>query len=234
MKVKTNQHKFSCRFLIFLLCLSPLFSSERQKKETELDGILAQLEKNFNSAETVSVEFSQTKKITQLSGELSLSGQLTFKKPHFLKLEMRGDENLDLYTDGASIWLVDLDFDEVDVYEFGPEENRQRFSRLLPPVFLRSVEELKENYNISLDSGEGEKKILLISPRSGSESTFLAVTLEIDSLGRIDWMKVVYPQNEYIETRFRNWKKYPEISDHFFRYRGSKKKKEPGTHLVQP
>jgi len=223
--VKTRQHKFLCRVLVILSCMSPLFSSDWQEKESELDRILIQLEKNYNSAETVSVEFSQIKKIAQLSGEISLSGRLFFKKPHFLKMEMRGDENFDLYTDGDRIWLVDLDFNEVETHEIGSEENRQRFSRLLPPLFLRSVEELKENFDISLRRNEGEKKTLLISPQSGAEFAFLTITLEIDSLGRIDRMRILYPQEEYTETRFRNWKNSPEISDHFFRYRGTKKKR---------
>jgi outer membrane lipoprotein-sorting protein len=193
-------------------------------QQDQLSEILERLEKNYNKAETVSCSFEQRKKIRQLTEIMSLSGKLYFKKPHFLRMEFRGDENFDFYTNGMKVWLVDFDFDEVESFEFKKLDSDKRISRLLPPVFFKTTEEMKEIFNFFLRTDRGKTQRIEIIPIRSSDVPFESLKFDVDSLGRITWMKVHYNKEEYTEMNFRNWKRHPEISDYYFQYRKSEKR----------
>ena len=192
-------------------------SSGQQEK---LERILAKLEKEYDTFETVSCRFTQTKVIGQMEGEIRLKGKLYFKRPFFMRVELSGEENLRIYMDGRNIWLEDIDLEEVEIYDFEDRESSGRLRRLLPPFFLRGVEELEESFLISLlEEGGGRNRLQLI-PREAEGDVLKSLQFDVDRWSRISWMKVEYKNGDWTETIFRNWERHPEISDHFFRYRG--------------
>jgi len=211
---KTSQ-KALMTFLICLFSSSLIIGSPQQDKK---DRILNRLEKKYNTTETFSYRFKQIQSISQLTEPISHTGSLVFRRPHFIRMEMRGDENLNLYMDGESIWLEDLDLEEVERFDFERLNLEGRLSRLLPPVFLSSVTELKEAFNISLDK-TADQDVLEIIPKDALVSSLKRIRFSVDSHSRIRWMRVDYTNGDWTETKFSKWRKLPKISRHYFRYR---------------
>lgn len=202
-----------CLCLLSVLGLPPL--SEAQD-DPAVDKILSRLEKKYEGTESVSCSFTQTKRILQLEGEIVTQGKLYFKKPHFLRVEHRGEENLIIYCNGEKVWLEDLDLEEVEVFDFKSSGMESRPSRLLPPVFIATAHELKELFIIRRLEDQGSR--LRLVPRPGSGYAFTRFEFEVDGLSRIPWMRVEYANGDWTEMRFRNWKRHAAISDYFFEY----------------
>ena len=76
----------------FIVLVKPAFSFQNKK----LDAILDKMEKRYNTIEALFCRYEQTEKISQLTEDIHLEGKLYFRKPHFVMMEMRGDENLNL------------------------------------------------------------------------------------------------------------------------------------------
>ncbi|MFC2169670.1 outer membrane lipoprotein carrier protein LolA [Acidobacteriota bacterium] len=185
------------------------------------------MEKKYNTTECLSNSFTQRKKISQLEGDLRFTGRIYFKKSNFIKMELQGDENLNIYCNGEKIWVEDTDLGEVETYDFHKLRSSRRLSRLLPPVFLHSVQSLKEYFEISLIETEGRRDRLELIPKPGSNFSFTYLRFDVDSWGRIPWMKVEYENGDSTEMEFRKWARHPEISDYFFQYRKPLKNSHP-------
>lgn len=204
-------------FLCLLFALGHLLLSEVQD-DPVIDKILSRLEKKYEETEAVSCRFSQTKHILQLEGQVTTKGKLYFKRPHFLRVEHQGEENMIIYCNGEKVWLEDLDLEEVEVFDFKTSGMEGRPSRLLPPVFTVSAKELKERFIIHLLDDQNATSRLKLVPKPRSEYTFKSLEFDVGSLSRIRWMKIEYANGDWTEMRFWGWKSLPEISDYFFEY----------------
>lgn len=193
-----------------------LFNSGQNDQRVEK--ILSKLEKKYNEAETVSCSFIQSKRIIQLEGTIVTSGELYFKKPHYLRMEHKGDENLVIYCNGEKVWLEDLDLDEVEVFEFSQMGAERRLSRFFPPVFTDSSRELMDYFSVRLAENTGETSRLELVPKPNSDYSFSSLEFEVGSLSRILWLRISYANGDRTEMKFRNWKSHQEISDYFFEY----------------
>jgi len=205
-----------------ILCLTVLGQTNVYGQSNEVDKILNNLEKKYNSTEAFLYEYKQDKSVSQLIETMHFTGKLVFRKPHFIRMEMRGDENLNIYVDGENIWLEDLDLEEVEKHDFAEMSAGGRFTRMFP-VFLRSMDELKSQFKITLLKKEGGQNYLELIPKSDA-SSLASIKFSVDAWSRIRWMKVIYTNGDWTETRFHGWKKMPGISKHYFRYRESAKK----------
>ncbi len=202
----------------FFFLVGPTLMAQNKK----LDAILDEIEKNYNTIDGLFCRYEQNEKISQLKQEVHLEGILYFRKPHYVMMEMRGDENLDLYINGEKIWIEDLDMDEVEIIDFRQLSQNRRLSKLLPPFFLNTIEEIRELFRIALIDTQNGKHRLELSPKSAGEFGFRSLQFDVDSRGRIPWVKVVYDEENYKEMRFQGWKKIPKISKYFFQYRKKK------------
>jgi len=156
------------RLISTLLCLSLWAAPASQDRDNKLNEILDKIGNKYDTTEALFCRFEQWEKISQLKQQIHLEGKIYFRKPHFIMMEMRGDENLDLYVNGEKIWLVDLDLDEVEISDFQQRNTNRDLMRFLPPFFLRSFVDLRELFGISLISTEeGEKQARTGSSRSG-------------------------------------------------------------------
>ncbi|MBN1273692.1 MAG: outer membrane lipoprotein carrier protein LolA [Candidatus Aminicenantes bacterium] len=208
--------------LLFLSLGYPLLHAGPE--DPRVEKILSKLEEKFNETDTVSCSFTQTKQISQLKEKIVTEGKLYFKKPHYLRMEHSGGENLIIYCNGEKIWLEDLDLKEVEIFEFKQTGTDSRLSRFLPPVFSRNAEELKKDFFIQLLEDRGGPSRLEIKPRPGTGYSFLSLKFDVGSLSRLQRMKILYANGDWTEMTFRNWKSHPEISDYFFEFL----KKNPG------
>ena len=195
-------------------------------QKTEVDAILDKMEEKYDTIEALFCRYEQTEKISQLTEDVHLEGKLYFRKPHFIRMEMRGDENLNLYVNGEKIWIEDLDLNEVETIDFDQMNTNRRLARFLPPFFARTIDELKELFSISLIPTKKGKDRLEFSPKSTGEYKFKSFQFDVDSRGRIPWMKIVYDEENIKEMRFRGWKKIPKTSKYFFQYHENMKEKE--------
>lgn len=212
--------KHSVTALLFLLLPAKTFFPGQDNK---IDALLNKMEKKYNTIEALSCRYEQSEKISQLTEIIHLTGKLYFRKPHFVMMEMRGAENLNLYVNGENIWIEDLDLAEVETIDFAQMNTNQRLARFLPPFFLNSVAELKELFSITLLPATNGRDRLEFSPRSAAGFQFRSFQIEVDSLGRIPWLKVVYDAENFKEIRFKDWKKIPKTSKYFFQYREKKR-----------
>ena len=195
-----------------------LFLLSDSQDDPRVEDLLLKLEKRYNETDTVSCIFTQTKRIIQLEGNIVTSGELYFKKPNYLRMEHKGEENLIIYCNGEQIWIEDLDLNEVEVFEFKQVGAGSRTSRFLPPVFTAENGELQEFFIIRLIEEKGETSRLELVPRPHSGYTFSSLQFDVGSLSRIQWIKILYANGDWTEMKFRNWKNHPEISDFFFEY----------------
>lgn len=209
-----NKNRTVVGLIIFFILGIPVWLSGRQ----DVDEILTKLEKKINSTETVSCRFSQVKSLPQLKGLVKTTGKLYFKKPHFLRMEMEGDENLIIYVNGEKIWLEDLDLEEVEVYDFEDFGAEEQMSRFLPPVFVKSAADLKRLFSIIIEEIPKRETRLEFIPKPSSGFSFVKLQVDIDDLSRMTGLRIHYGGGDRMDMSFHAWNKHPEISDHFFAY----------------
>ena len=94
------------------------------------------MDEMLDSVEAVACGIEQVKTIEQFEGGIRLEGSLLYQKPHFIKLELGGDENISLFSDGETVSLVDRDLEEVETFSIQGADKQRQLSRLLPPLFL--------------------------------------------------------------------------------------------------
>jgi outer membrane lipoprotein-sorting protein len=206
--------------LVLSMALGGLTNSS-MAQEAKLDDILSRLEKRYGSTEAFSHHFDQIKSLQQLTEPMRFSGTLVFRKPHFIRMEVRGEENFNLFVNGESIWLEDLDFGEVEQFDFSEIMGNNRLNRLVPPFFIKDFSEIKETFQIWLDESSNQD-VLEFIPTDKSPSSIRRIRLAVDKFSRILWMRVDYTNDDWTDTRFSGWKTMPKISEHYFSYQKKK------------
>ena len=201
---------------LVLLLLAAFGTGAQEPQSEKIARILDRLEKRYATTDAFEYRFSTTKTLVQLTGPFELEGRVVFRKPHFLRMEIRGEENVDIYVNGDSIWLDDLDLGEVETYDFARMKRARRLSRLLPPLFLSGTDELREQFDLRLVEEQGDEALELI-PRE-ADSTLTKIVFSSDGRSRIRWMRREWKNGDRTETRFRGWKRLPDISQYYFTY----------------
>lgn len=198
--------------LSIIMAVIPFFLTP-SNRNSEVDTLLNKWEKRFMQKKVISCSLSQKKKIRQLAGETVLEGKLYLKYPRFFRLEIRGDENYDVYCDGETVSLKDLDLEETETYRLEDLGTKQELRQLMPPLLGQSRDEVERNYTIiSLP----ENHLFKVTPAAAASQPFKELYFKVTSLGRIKWMKIAYPNGDWTETTFKNWKQTAGISDDFF------------------
>lgn len=187
--------------------------------EDRIDRVLQRMESKFNTTEALSYSFNQRKSINQLEGIFEFSGKVIFRKPHFMKLELRGEENLDIYMNGENIWLVDVEFGDVEIFPFEELGSNKRLDRLLPLLMLEDIPSLKQRFSIEYLKREKGKDFLRMIPKNGKEGSLSLIEFSVDRLTRIRHLRIEYSNGDWTETQFKKWEKLPKISKYFFQYR---------------
>jgi outer membrane lipoprotein-sorting protein len=181
----------------------------------EIDELLTKWEERLKDEKLISCKMAQVKKISFLKDPVKISGTFYFKYPNLFRLEMRGDENYDLYCDGTVITIVNHDLDEKEVYDLKDLDPSQSGKKLLPPLINQTREDIKENYQISYSEADELYEVL---PKSMADHPFKKLDFKIDAEKRIKWTKLIYHNEDWTETMFSKWKKHGDVSDYFFKY----------------
>lgn len=201
------------RYFTMMTASLLLFSSGL--KGQDIDALLAKWEKRLQKENLISCRIKQTKKISLLKNEISLNGTFYYKYPHFFRVEIKGDQNYDIYCDGETIHVIDHDLEDHEVYDFKDLSSNNRLNTLLHPVIGQTQEEIKNNYEITFLAETG---LYELTPKLSSNRSYENIVFRVDSMDRIKWMKVLYQNSDWTETEFSNWKEFAKVSDYFFKY----------------
>jgi uncharacterized protein len=215
---KSNPPKSVLLLIFSLLTITGSAAPHPVLQESRLEKILNSLEKKYNTTEAFAYSFDQVKFLQQLTEPMEFKGTLVFRKPHFIRMEMRGEENLNLYVNGEFVWMEDLDFEEVDQFDFAEINSQGRLTRILPPVFVDGISTMKEKFQVRLDETM-DQDVLELIPLESHVSPLRSIRFAVGSFSRILWMRTDYTNGDWTETRFSGWKNMPKISEHYFRYR---------------
>ena len=181
----------------------------------EIDALLTEWEERLKDEKLISCKMEQIKKISFLKDPVKVSGIFYFKYPNLFRIEMRGDENYDLFCDGTIITIVNHDLDEKEVYELKDLDPNQRGRRLMPPLINQTRADIKANFQISFGATDEQYEVL---PKSLANHPFKKLNFKIDAKKRIKWIKLIYHNEDWTETMFSKWEKYGDVSDYFFKY----------------
>lgn len=190
--------------------------------EQKAEKILSKLRDKMQETEAVSCTFSQVKRIRQLEGNLNLNGTMLFQKPHFLKIEMRGDANVDIYVREQTVTLVDHDLEEIEHYHFDELARSEHW--MSPMLIIFDMDEVEEMFELSMTGGS-QKEILRMSPRKKYHH-IQNIDMRIDEFQRIRWLRVRYENGDMTDTKFQDWEKRKRISEDQFRYSPKEKREK--------
>jgi outer membrane lipoprotein-sorting protein len=186
--------------------------------EDQVDQTLERLSKRYKSTDTVSCRYRQSRSLKQLEGAIRVEGTILFQKPHFLKMEMRGDENVDLYCNGDTIWIVDLDLDEVETLGVDDIHTMGGRLQMIPILLFSSPEEIRSRFNVEFLEADG-RRLLRLTPLLDRDFRFQLLTVELGIQDRLRGTEVLFSNGDRIETQFRDWKRLPRVSRYTFEYR---------------
>lgn len=182
--VRSVMRKPAALGTILVLLAWPQAGSAQTRTASELmDGMAETLD----SVEAVACNIKQVKRLEQLDGATTLEGPLLFQKPHFIKLELSGDENLSVFCDGNSVWLVDRDLEEVERMELNGADRDRQLSRMLPPLFFLTREELEERFEITsvAPAAKDGKHGLAMVPKTEGEFPFARLSVYMGDATRV-------------------------------------------------
>jgi predicted RND superfamily exporter protein/outer membrane lipoprotein-sorting protein len=209
--------------LILLLSSSPLTAAHQSLTTEQL---LEEIRNSLDSMDAVTSELRQRISYEQLTGEVELEGSLFFQKPNLFRLELGGQQNLRVLSDGELVWLVDLDLDEVETWSVEDIEATARLSRLFPLLNVFTPEDLGREFEVvSVVAEHGEHRLSLI-PRESTHS-MAQMIVELDGRFRPLWTRVEYTNGDSLEIEFEGWRRREPVSIHFFQHLG-----EPGRENV--
>ncbi len=203
--------------LIVLLTCGIAFPAKASDEDGAMK-IIRRLQKRYEGAQTISCRFEQRKHIAQLSHEIRLSGIMLFQQPAFLRLELRGDENLNLWADNQRAWIHDLDLEEVESYGMTGGATADRVRDLLPLVYNHSPTDLPKQFDISLQRTEDGLDRLTLSPKPGTVVAWKETDLDIDRWGRMRRMACFYSEFDYVTVTFLEWKRLKPLEPSMFNY----------------
>ncbi len=184
--------------------------------DLRVDTLLDKWDRQLAGGNMVSCRIRQEKRIFLLRDPIQLEGRFYFMYPDCFRVELNGDENFAVYSDGRSICVVDHDLDEVRTYDQGEGTLPQDTARLVHPLAGRTRKEILAANVIEYDRSKQE---YVMTPRSAG-ATYAVVNFRVDHLERLVWVRVSYANGDWSETEFSRWRRHDRVSRHFFRYRG--------------
>ena len=177
----------------------------------------------LDSVEAVACNIKQVKRLEQLEGAITLEGPLLFQKPHFIKLELSGDEDLSIFCDGESVWLVDWDLEEVETLDLSSADRDRQLARLLPPLFFLTRAELEERFEITsvAPSAQDGKHGLAMVPKTEGEFPFERLSVYMGDAARVQRITMEFANGDRVETTLNGCRKRPRTSLAVFKYRAA-------------
>lgn len=178
--------------------------------------VMAKLRRRWQETEAVSCKFRQTKLLQDIDGPIVLEGSLLFMKPRFLRIEVSGDENLVITSDGEKLWIEDRDLGEIE--ETSLEAAGGADPTSLVPLLVSSPSEWSKRFNVLVEETPGGRERLILTGRpDGPPTSIVRVETELGSMLRIRRSVIYYRNGDRVETVFRAWSRTENLSKYLFR-----------------
>ena len=120
-----------------------------------------------------------------------------------------------MLSDGEQIWLVDLDLEEVEVWNVAEVEATARLTRLFPLLNVFRPEEMQRDFEVASVAAErGEHRLSLV-PHAPSH-LMARMLIEFDGRFRPVWTRVEYTNGDSLEIDFDGWDRCGAVLRHYF------------------
>ena len=200
-----------------LLLVTLTAQMQAHASDDKLKLVLSQLDKRYRNTSAFTCELTQSKRIEQLVGSMHVAGRIIFQKPHFLNLELRGDENLNIRVNGERVQIEDLDLEETETHDLrSSPADGGKWLGLVPFILENNLTEIQRNFEVSLSKTDRGLVQIDMSSRVTTESPYQQITFDVDSLGRIRWMSVLYHNGDRTETVLRKCRKLRKVTFDLF------------------
>ncbi|MEX1311432.1 MAG: MMPL family transporter [Candidatus Sulfomarinibacteraceae bacterium] len=202
--------------LLLIIAAVPPLAWAQSDDASEL---LSRMHERAVSTEAVSCRFRQLKTVSQLATPVETEGTLLFSHPDRFRIEIHGDLNLFLLSDGKQLTMVDLDLDEVE--RIALEEVGLRATLMGPFAMLFDLgpDEVEKRFAVERRDGDDELTVLVFRPtREPSETREIRLTVDKRlRTRRIEWL---FANGDSIFTEFSGWRKRTRPADDFFEFNG--------------
>jgi outer membrane lipoprotein carrier protein len=138
----------------------------------DLESIVEDIQKRYESIETLQFEFSQELSLRGAEDFLEARGTALFKKPGMMKWEYLSPNEQQIVSDGETIWIFQIPFNQVIVSSFPKERNVAR-------DFLSGMGRLGEDFFIEPLTGSDDSYLLKLTPRE-SQSNTTGLIIKVD------------------------------------------------------
>jgi len=200
---------------LFISVTFLLLSSFNFLSSQDIDSLLLKWENRLKKENLISCRIKQIKNISFLKNKVFLEGEFYYKYPHFFRMEIRGDENYDIYCDGEKVYIIDHDLGEKEIHDVEELYSRKRPNKLALPLLGQTREQIKKNYKIIFQK---KGQLYEVHPLSHTSQSYEKLHFKIDNMDRIEWMKIFYKNSDWTEIEFKKWKEHGKVSDYFFKY----------------
>ncbi len=147
----------------------------------ELDQVLFQIDKNEKAAKTVKFEFTQEVSFTGTDMKSQVKGEALFSKPRKLMIRKISPEEQVTISNGDKMWIYTPAYNQVWEGRWQDWVHASMLPSGLLPV-NEFVADLKENFNLRLESGKNDKEVrLLADSRDPSSKIRLEFTISTES-----------------------------------------------------
>jgi outer membrane lipoprotein-sorting protein len=181
----------------------------------DTEQLVEELRASLDSFEAVSADIRQRAAYAQLAGDVELTGTLFFQRPDRFRLELQGVQNLRVQSDGDSVWLVDLDLEEVEEWDLDDAVSLE-LTRLFPLLGVFTPDDMLRDFVVSSVAAQRAEHRLELVPRAPAHA-MERMAIELDGRFRPRWARVEYGNGDTLELEFDGWRRRDPVSLFFFR-----------------
>lgn len=174
------------------------------------EGDVAQLHLHLSSAQTLSADFEQTVFDADSSALQQSSGTIQLKRPNKIRWESKQPYRYLLISDGKTLWRYDADLEQLNKEPFDPS-----LAQAPAMIIGASIEQLAENFSVSLKKQGSERAFTLVPKEGGA---FSKLTLYFKA-GKLTGMALVDSLEQTTEIEFIQPRYNGKLPDSLFVYR---------------
>jgi outer membrane lipoprotein-sorting protein len=172
----------------------------------EIQDLVGDMEKKANLVNQFCAEFSKTRQTAVFNREVTVQGRLVFQKPNKFLLNMKGDVNVELLSDGAVVHLIHDNRDQ-EVFQVEGERDLSRFADplmlLIDSIGRGGLRKFRPVRN------ESQDHTVTMEFLPGNENHFeriRSVVVQLSAEGQIGKVVILSKDGERDEVVFRSWR----------------------------
>lgn len=153
------------RILTIIALLLSVTLSHGNVFARELHSLVADIQKAYESIETLTFEFTQELSMNSMESLFEATGKAAFKKPGMMKWDYISPDTQQIVSDGKTIWIFQPAFNQVIITTFPKERN-------VAYDFLSGMGRLSEDFSITFLEGNSSKPYYLkLTPKNPQTNT---------------------------------------------------------------